>query len=196
MKSFLRDNPTIAFGLGLPLLLVTLFLLLSGLPTLLVAPPQYDLLFATEYDRHQSRLQLAVVNRSVQLTDLGSQHNHLTPRLWRYFAKTGAIQEIAYQLPPAPRDKDKTPTTANSATLIDIPGLHGLIVDSTNIAPDGYVFSLNQQTSGNVFAGLFYSSGYRHSATLNKSGRTIALPDIAQQYYLGSTHFIGWIVSP
>ena len=42
MKAFLRENPTIAFGLGLPLLLVVAFLLISGIPALLVEPPQYD----------------------------------------------------------------------------------------------------------------------------------------------------------
>ena len=30
MKQFIRDNPTIAFGLGLPLLLVAVFLAISG----------------------------------------------------------------------------------------------------------------------------------------------------------------------
>ena len=32
MKKFFLDNPTIAFGLGLPLLLVAVFLLASGIP--------------------------------------------------------------------------------------------------------------------------------------------------------------------
>lgn len=39
MKNFIRNNPTIAFGLGLPLVLVVLFLLISGIPALVVAPP-------------------------------------------------------------------------------------------------------------------------------------------------------------
>ena len=45
MKKFIRDNPTIAFGLGLPLLLVAVFLAISGIPALLVAPPQYEVLY-------------------------------------------------------------------------------------------------------------------------------------------------------
>jgi len=49
MKSFLRENPIIAFCLALPLLLVTTFLLVTGIPTLLVPAPQYDLLYAPHY---------------------------------------------------------------------------------------------------------------------------------------------------
>ncbi|MEW5011208.1 MAG: hypothetical protein AB1Y22_06540, partial [Cycloclasticus sp.] len=61
MKTFLRENPTIAFGLGLPLLLVVVFLLISGIPSLLVTPPQYDVLYATEYYNYKSGVQISVV---------------------------------------------------------------------------------------------------------------------------------------
>ncbi len=67
MKSFLRENPTIAFGLGLPLLLVVVFLLISGIPALLVDPPQYDVLYATEYYNYQNGVQISVVDQKVQV---------------------------------------------------------------------------------------------------------------------------------
>ncbi|WP_428035173.1 hypothetical protein [Amphritea sp.] len=198
MKSFLRDNPTIAFGLGLPLLLVVLFILISGVPTLLVAPPQYDLLFATEYYNYQSGVQISVINRSVQVIDLGNMPNNQKPRIWRYRVATGAVQEIAYILPPTPTstnlqdDANKTPQT----TLIDLPDLQGVTVDSSSIAPDGYAFSVGDGGSRNIFGGLFYASRYRNAAILTKSGRSISLPDIDGRYYRGNTHFIGWVVSP
>jgi hypothetical protein len=72
MKSFLRENPTIAFGLGLPLLLVVVFLLISGIPALLVEPPQYDLLYATEYNNYPNGVQISVVNRKAQVIYQGS----------------------------------------------------------------------------------------------------------------------------
>jgi hypothetical protein len=53
MKNVFRDNPTIAFGLGLPLLLVAVFLAISGIPVLLVAPAQYEVLYATHYNYPQ-----------------------------------------------------------------------------------------------------------------------------------------------
>ena len=60
MKNFFRENPTIAFGLGLPLLLVAVFLLVSGIPALMVAPPQSELLYATGANQNQNGLCVAV----------------------------------------------------------------------------------------------------------------------------------------
>nr|WP_320136178.1 hypothetical protein [uncultured Amphritea sp.] len=192
MKSFLRDNPTIAFGLGLPLLLVTLFLLASGLPTLLVAPPQNDLLFATEYVNDQGGLQIAVINHSVQLIDQGSRTDDHKPRIWRYYAKTGAVQEIVFVLPRS--HSKKTPSVRTKPQRIDLPDLQGVNVDSSSIASDGYEFILNKQASSSLFGELFYSSGYRYGAALSKNGRHIPLPSITNQYYRGRTHFIGWVL--
>lgn len=195
MKRFFRENPTIAFGLGLPLLLVTLFLLASGLPSLLVAPPQYDLLFATGYNHYRNHLQLSVIDRSVQLIDLGNHtHNH-NIQLWRYHVNTGAVQEIAYILPPA-LTTEKIASTFPQATPIEVPDLQGVIVDSSSIAPDGYTFNIDKNASSNLFAGLFYVSRYRYGATLSKSGRHISLPNITSRYSRSDLHFIGWVVSP
>lgn len=199
MKTFLRENPTIAFGLGLPLLLVMIFLLVSGIPNLLVASPQNDLLFATEYYNQQNGVQISVINQSIQVIDQGNLQSNQKPRIWRYHAKTGAVQEIAFILPPRTiRSGTKPATTddAAKATPINVPDLEGLKVDSSSIAPDGYEFSVGNRYSGNAFGGLLYSSRYRHDAVLTKSGRSIRLPDDVGRYYRGNTHFIGWVVSP
>ncbi len=90
MKSFLRENPTIAFGLGLPLLLVVAFLLVSGIPALLVDPPQYDVIYATEYNNYPNGVQISVVDHKVQV-DLPGQCDGLPetasvalqPEVWR-----------------------------------------------------------------------------------------------------------------
>lgn len=84
----------------------------------------------------------------------------------------------------------------SKTTLIDVPDLEGLMVDSSSIAPDGYEFSVGNGYSRNAFGGLFYSSRYRHEAVLTKSGRSIRLPNAdGQYYYRGNTRFIGWVVS-
>jgi hypothetical protein len=200
MKSFLRENPPIAFGLGLPLLLVLVFLLISGIPSLLVDPPQHDVLYATEYYNYQEGVQISVVEQKVQVSYRGIVQGGQIPRLWRYYSKTGAVQEIAIILPPS-----LTSSSADSAepgdflvtTPIEVPDLEGLIVDSSSIAPDGYEFSTgNDRYSGNVFRGLFYSSRYRHEATLSKDGRSIRLPNAGNRYYGYDTRFVGWVVSP
>ncbi len=199
MKSFLRENPTIAFGLGLPLLLVVVFLLVSGIPSLLVAPPQYDVLFTTGYYNNQNGVQISVVGQKVQVLYQGGERASQNPRLWRYNPKTGAVKEIAIIVPaglpragktqPAPEESPKT-------TVLSIPDLEGLTIDSSSIAPDGYEFRLGStRYSGNIFGELFYSTRYRHEAVLTKNGRSVRLPDVADRYYSGNTQFIGWVVS-
>jgi hypothetical protein len=196
MKTFLRENPTIAFGLGLPLLLVVVFLLISGIPALIVDPPEYDVIYATEYYNYQEGVQIAVVGREAQVTYRGTpQGSKLQlPRLWRYYAATGAVQEIAITLPP-----DLTADAADRpiAIPVEVADLQGLAIDSASIAPDGYEFSTgSDRYSRNVFGGLFYPSRYRHHAVLSKNGRRIRLPNADDMYYNRQTRFIGWVVGP
>jgi hypothetical protein len=203
MKNFIRDNPTIAFGLGLPLVLVVLFLAISGIPSLLVAPPQYDVLYATNYNYYnnaQNTLQIAVVGDRVQVNYIGSMQPYQQPRLWRFNPKTGAVKEIALLLPPGlapntgqPVEAAKTPMV----TQISVPDLAAVTVDSSSLAPDGYQFSIGADGySGRAFTGLFYPSRYGYQAELVKSGRSIRLPNTDGAYYGNATRFIGWVVRP
>ena len=103
-------------------------------------------------------------------------------------------------LPPdlVPRgQKPATPEEAARITLIEVPDLAGLMVDSSSVAPDGYEFSAGiNRYSGDVFTGLFYSSRYRNEAVLTKKGRSIRLPNAGNAHYSNNTRFIGWVVSP
>lgn len=203
MKKFLRENPTIAFGLGLPLLLVVVFLLISGIPALFVAPPQYEVIYATNYNHYGNSangIQIAVVNKSVQVNYLGNFQAYQNPRLWRYSPKTGAVKEIAIMLPPglAPANQPRTHTEKSlTVTPINVPDLAEVMVDSSSLAPDGYQFSTGADAySGRVFSGLFYSSRYLNQAELVKNGRSIRLPNTDGTYYGNSTRLIGWVVTP
>lgn len=199
MKSFLRENPTIAFGLGLPLLIVVAFLLISGIPALLVEPPQYDVLYATEYNNYPNGVQISVVNQKIQVIYQGSSQGYQKPRLWRYSPKNGAVKEIAIMLPPGLAPPGQGPATLEAAakiTPIEVPDLAELTVDSSSVAPDGYEFSAGANGySGDIFTGLFYSSRYRNEAVLTKKGRSIRLPNASGMYYGNNAHFIGWVVS-
>ena len=199
MKKFFRENPTIAFGLGLPILLVIVFLLVSGIPSLLVAPPKYDVLYATQYYNHQYGVQISVVNKKAQVVYQGNVHNNQKPRIWRYNPQTGAVREISYLLPPGlsrPGTKTANPDQKSSTTVINVADLKALTIDTSSIAPDGYEFNVGDYYSRNVFGGLFHSSSYRHEAVLTKDGRSIRLPKLVGRYYSRNTHFIGWVVSP
>jgi len=200
MKAFLRENPTIAFGLGLPLLLVVAFLLVSGIPALLVDPPQYDVIYATEYNNYPNGVQISVVNRKVQVVYQGSSAGYQKPRLWRYNPKTGGVKEIAIMLPPGlalPGQRPVTPEDAAKISAIDVPDLAALTIDNSSVAPDGYEFNTGMNGySDDVFTGLFYSGRYRNEAVLSKKGRSIRLPNKGNMYYSNNTHFIGWVVTP
>jgi hypothetical protein len=200
MKSYFRENPTIAFGLGLPLLLVVSFLLISGIPALLVDPPRYDVLYVTDYYNNQNGVQISVVNQKIQVVYQGNTQGYQQPRLWRYSPKTGAVKEIGLMLPPGltpPGQKPATPEEATKITTIEVPDLAGVTIDSSSIAPDGYEFSAGANGyAGDVFTGLFYASRYRNEAVLTKKGRSIRLPNAGNAYYSNYTRFIGWVVAP
>jgi phage tail protein X len=198
MKAFLRENPTIAFGLGLPLLLVGVFLLISGVPALLVAPPKYDVLYATEYYNYGNGVQISVVNQKVQVVYLGAVQAYQKPRLWRYYAKTGAMQEIAIVPPPglAQPGQSSSAEAATKIIPIDVPDVANLAVDGSSIAPDGYQFSGGDTSySRDIFTGLFAFSRYREEPVLTKQGRSIRLPNAGGVYYGNYARFIGWVVS-
>ena len=170
MKKFIQENPTIAYGLGLPLLLVVIFLIVSGLPQLLVANPQYELLYATGTHNYPNVVQITVVEQKVQVIYQGAAYGNERPRLWRYNPQSGGVQEIAIILPANPvssgNRSDADPQTPKS-TVIDIPDLVGLRIDSSSVAPDGYEFSAaDGRYSRNIFGGLFYSRRYNHEAVL------------------------------
>jgi hypothetical protein len=200
MKAFIRENPTLAFGLGLPIVLVLVFLLVSGIPALLVAPPQYDVLYATEYYGNANGVQIAVSNGQVQVTYHGSAPGYPPPRLWRYTPKTGAVREIPIVLPPGlvtAGPNVAAPGTPPLITPIAVPDLAGLKVDTSSVAPDGYEFRADaDRYSGDVFTGLFTSWRYRSEAVLTKSGRSVRLPNVGGGYYSNYARFIGWVVSP
>jgi len=199
MKSFFRDNPTIAFGLGLPLLLVVAFLLISGIPTLLVDPPQYDVVYATDYFNNQNGVQISVVNRKIQVVYQGNTLGYQRPRLWRYSPKTGGVKEITFLLPAGltpPGQNPVTPGDAAQLTLIEVPDLAGVTLDTSSVAPDGYEFNGSANGySGDMYSGMFYGGRYRNEAVLTKKGRSIRLPNINNMSYGNVTRFLGWVVA-
>jgi hypothetical protein len=198
MKKFISENPTIAFGLGLPLLLVVIFLIVSGLPQILVAKPQYELLYATGTYSYPNVVQITVVDKKVQVIYQGAAYGNERPRLWRYNPQTGGVQEIAIILPPSPTAYGANPNEAPEVpvtTVIDVPDLAGLRVDSSSVAPDGYEFrSANSRYSRNIFSGLFYSRRYDNESVLTKNGRSIRLPNSNDRYYSRNTQFVGWVL--
>jgi len=205
MKSFFKENPTIVFGLGLPLLLVIVFLLVSGLPSIFVEPPQHNVIYATQYYNTQNGIQISVVDKKIQVFVHSNERNFQKPQLWMYNSKTGAIKEIPIILPfvkkpeesKADESKIKIASDAMTSIIVDVPELEDLIIDSSSIAPDGYEFnSEKSRYSRNVFGGLFHSSRSNDAASIIKDGRIIHLPiNNGHRNYRNNAVFIGWVVS-
>ena len=209
MKSFLKDNPTITLGLAIPMLLVVIFLLVSGIPNLTVDNPKYDVLYTTEQYYGSNPLEISVVDSKVQVihrnnnSNNGSDNNKA--RLWRYNAQTGAVKEIPIRLP----DSAETTVSKNNesaanlkskqafkATTIDVAELDKLTVDSSSIAPDGYEFNADLRRSSRGFLGeLFYSNRQQANAILLKNGRSVRLPSSDDRYYRNKVEMVGWVVS-
>ena len=198
MKKFIQENPTIAYGLGLPLLLVVIFLIVSGLPQLLVPKPQFELLYATGTHSYPNVIQIAVVEQKVQVIYQGVAYSNQRPRIWRYNPQSGGVQEIAIILPPSPVQTGNGSGAAPQepkTTVIDVADLAGLRIDSSSVAPDGYEFrGADNRYSRNIFGDLFYSRRYSQEAVLTKSGRSVRLPNSQDRYYGGNTQFIGWVL--
>lgn len=196
MKAFFRDNPTIAFGLVLPLLLVIVMLAVSGLPDLFVNPPQYDLVYATNYNEYNG-LKIQVMNKKAQATYTSEGYYVQLPHIWYYSPKTGAVREIAVNLPAnlAPPPSNYTGARPHQSGTVGIPDLSSLTLDASSISPDGYMFrSSGYGSSPELFTGLFFSSRYRNDAVLVKQGRHIRLPDNDSSYSGYAPHFIGWVI--
>lgn len=196
MKKFLLENPTIAFGLGLPLLLVAFFLLASGVPTLLVDPPRHEVLYATGYGNFQHGVRIAVSGGKVVAAYHGNTLPYQPTRLWRFNPATGGVTELALELPPDLFPPGKAPTgseTAARVAPVNVPDLAALTVNPSSIAPDGYEFATGSDGPSGF---LFMGGRYRNQAFLRKDGRRIALPSTESPNYGMSTQFIGWVVTP
>jgi len=193
MKSFFRKNPTITFGLGLPLLLTVALLIVSGIPNLMVAPPKYDVLYTTGHNYNTEQIKISVIDEKVQVVYIANKNdkssNNTKRRMWRYNAQTGAVKEIPISLP-------STEPRSNHVT-ISVPEVAKLTIDSSSIAPDGYEFSntLNRSSRG-LIGSLFYSNKYQDNALLVKNGRSVRIPIADQQYYYrNDIKMVGWVVA-
>ncbi len=121
------------------------------------AKPQYELLYATGSHSYPNVVQITVVEQKVQVIYQGVAYGNERTRLWRYNPQSGGVQEIAIILPPNPVRSGNGSDAASQqpkTTVIDVPDLAGLRIDSSSVAPDGYEFSAaDERYSRNIFGG-------------------------------------------
>lgn len=195
---FIKENPALAAGVGLPVLLVILLILATLIPQWTVAPPQYDFLFTSSSYENKNDYEVrfsvrdgklkAEQHRDDDYRKSNSQYdlNHL----YRYDAKTGNVSEISFNT--------KNDVEDNKWNEFEVESAKSLQLSNNSIAPDGYQFygDGSYYSGGGMFF-PFGGSSYHSGIFLAKSGRKVTVPlttinRYSYNYY--NTKFIGWVI--
>jgi len=200
MMHWLKQNGALALGVGMPVLLIVFFMLAAWLPKMFVDPPKHDLLFITNYNEYGTNtLRADVRDKQLTFRFIGENFGHGWPKLYRYSASTGGVQEIPIEIPPdltpiKPYNRPYVAPEHEKVTPVAVPAVEGLKIDNSSVAPDGYAFSSGYDNSSHMMGLFFYSSRYRHTATLSKNGHQVRIPNPEGNYYHANAKFLGWIV--
>lgn len=192
---FIRENPALAAGIGLPVLLMLLFSLAVAIPAYTVPAPQYDALFkSTKYQANAvGNYVFSVSNGQLQAMEVPLPQR--TPgsfevtTFYRYSAATNSLQEIDMPVLNLQPSDSLTPRLPQN---VDLPGVAGMYIDTSSIAPDGYSFvSPDEYRSG---GGLFFSRSYRNQLILNKNSRNVTVKAFNRSYNAYNMKFVGWLI--
>lgn len=184
MKAFLKENIVLVSGLMLPIVVAVMFLMATQIGRASIDPPQYSVVFATNYyNNAQAPYKLVVKDGGVKMLYSPSKNYHIqgAPRLYVYDPVLNVSREIEV---PAVEDTD-----VKSEVVIS--EFAGVKVSSVKTSPDGYLFQQNYRGDGNLITNMF-GGGYRSRSTyvLKKDYHSVQVPE-ALRY---NSAFIGWVV--
>lgn len=194
---FVRENPALAAGIGLPFLLVIFFTLATVIPQWTVAPPEYDVIFIVP--DYQCREGEAKVEFDFALGKIKAKYSYPkkendyvncngNERVYRFNAKTMISREITFELPPK---KDAN----TEGRQFEIPELTNLKIDNNPVAQDGYRFN---GRDGYYSSGFFPFDNYhyRNGMSISKNGRAVAISPINDDRYYSYSEvdFLGWVI--
>lgn len=203
MKQFIKENPTLAFGLGLPILLVGLFLVAAGLPNLTAIPPKYDVIFANNHYDSGDGFRVKVAGNKLSVTFAGECSYCQPLEIYRYNAAAGTVKRItidppAESRPPKGSENDyKRAEALRSRILpVDVPEFKDVKLEDSNPAPDGYEFNQNDgySSSSGILPSLFFSRSYYNNGPVLRNGTYRLRLPVEKNYYYYNTRFIGWVV--
>lgn len=182
MPRFFKNNPALAAGIALPLLLIIIFFVAGKLVQLNVADPQYDALIAANYYHYADYpYSFEVQDGDILLRYQGSENqdkrNLTQPELYRFDHDSFTVSAVAIDF----EEEALSPEfiALNSHTIIDDP-----------VSPDGYRLERDYH-SGGIFNDFFGFGGDRN-LYLQKDGRRIAIDVPAYGY---NTRLIGWVIN-
>ena len=192
MRTFLRKNLMIVVSVALPLLLILLFAVASGLPRLYTDPPAHDLLLTLQgvatAKTTRIKVDLSVIDGRLKVvaTEMDGSYHGDYPRLFRYSHQDGEIREISI---PTPGNVEEL----KDGRVIPIPELAGVRVSDKLRAPDGYEFDGSRRGGGFVTE-LFGGSGKRNDVRISKNGAVVRVRLPASDYWYGGARFVGWVL--
>lgn len=202
MKQFIKENPTLAFGLGLPILLVGFFLVAAGLPNLTAIPPKYDVVFTSNHYGGGEGFRVKVENNKLAVSFAGECSYCQPLEIYRYNAASGTMKRItvdppAQSRPPRGSENDYKRAEALRGRVlpVEVPEFKDVRLEDSSPAPDGYEFSQGDgYSSGGILPSLFFSrSGNNNGPVLRNGTYRLRLP-VDKGYYYYNTRFIGWVV--
>lgn len=193
---FIKKNPALAAGIGLPLLLILIFSLASIIPQWLVAPPQYDVVFSVqEYGscgKDNAEVNFTTIQGKIKAEYKYQKNNYCYNRkLYIFDAKTLVSNEIAFAIPQREGEEEQWKE-------LDIPEIKSLELNISPVSLDGYKFADNYN---HYYGGGFFpfGHGYRsdNGAAISKNGRVFRLYPFFNNNYYNSNHvsFLGWVIS-
>lgn len=196
---FVRENPALAAGIGLPVLLVIFFTLATLIPQWTVAPPEYDVIFSirdygcisgdakANFEVFDGRIKAKYIYVTKEQNNYANCSDN--ERIYRFDAKNMVSREITVKLPGK---QENSPNWQD----FEVAELKDLQIDNNPVAPDGYKFT---GTGDYYYGGLFpfYGSSSSKGMSISKNGRAISISPINRERYYSynNINLLGWVIS-
>lgn len=185
MKEFFKENAVLVAGIALPLVLTIIFFALTQIEKANTPPPQHSVVYTTG-NAYNSVYKVIVKDGKAYLSvipqdDKKKHHrNQQKPNLFIFNPTTEEHKQI--ELPDTAGIKDK-------AELL-IEGLKQHNLNTQPQSPDGYRFTYNYRSNGNLMTEMF-GGGYRSRTryVLENGSVEVRVPN-ASRY---NTQFVAWV---
>ena len=196
---FIKENPALAAGIGLPFLLVIFFSFSAAVTQWTVEPPKYDVFFTVQSSQciagdAKANFSFASGKIKAKYIYQKKENNYVNcydnQRIYRFNAKNLVSKEITFEVPAKNEDSQEWKE-------FDVAELKDLKIDNSPVALDGYSFKKSDAYYRGGFFPFFGGYNYRDGMVISKNGRTIRiLPvDEGSYYSYNNINFLGWVVS-
>jgi ABC-type sugar transport system permease subunit len=187
---WIKKNKIFILAVALPALSVLFFTLLPIITAMIVSQPKYDLLYVTNYYPSSSSVAYKIEEKKIHFyLKKGSCRDF--PKLYRFSPEKNSATEIPIIDPDCKHGVNPSVNhnTTELLSSISIPEIENLILDSSDISPDGYKFEIIKHDDKRRVSYLFFAPK-RTPAYIVKSGNRIKVPNS----YDGYVQFLGWII--